>query len=142
MAHEVLKNCYVAINGTDLTSHVTSVTLDYSADMVEDTTFGQGTHGMRAGLLNWSISLEMNGEGGAATVEGVLWPLVGDDTGFTVVIRRINGDAVSASNPEYQGVGVLESFSPLSGAIGELWTTSPTIQPHASSPTLVRDVTP
>lgn len=139
MAHEVLKDCYIEINSVDLSDHVTSVTLDYSADMVEDTTFGQDTHGMRAGLLNWSISLEMNNDGAAAEVEATLFPLVGDDTGFTVVLRRNNTAGVSATNPNYSGTGVLESFSPLSGAVGELWTTSPTIQPHASDPTLARE---
>jgi hypothetical protein len=138
MAHEVLKDCYISIDGQDLSAHVTSVTLDYSADMVEDTTFGQDTHGMRAGLLNWSISLEMNNDGDALAVEATLWPLVGDDTGFTVVLRRDKTAGVGDTNPNYTGTGVLESFSPLSGAVGEMWTTSPTIQPHASAPTLVR----
>ena len=138
MAHQVLKDCFVEINSVDLSDHVTSVTLEYSADMVEDTTFGDDTHGNRAGLKNWSISLEMNNDWSAGEVEATLWPLVGDDTGFSVTVRPDKTAGVGATNPNYSGTIVVESFPPLAGAVGELGTASVTLQPHASSPTLSR----
>lgn len=125
MASKVLTNAYISLNSNDLSTYVTSVTLDYSADMPEDTTMGDDTHVMVAGgLKNWSVSLEFNNDYTSASLDSILFPLVG--TTFPVILRPDTA-VVGVSNPQYTGTGVLESYNPINGAVGDLAKASVTI---------------
>lgn len=124
MAQFVLTDASVVLNSVDLSNRVKSVTINYSADMQEDTAMGDSTHTMLGGLKNWSVDLEFNQDFAASNVDATLFPLVG--TTFTVAIKPTSG-AVSATNPNYNGTGILESYPPLGGSVGDLATTSITI---------------
>lgn len=126
MATIVLVDASVTINSVDLSDHVRSVTISYSADMVEDTNMGDNTHLMLGGLKNWNIDVEFSQDYAASEVDATLFPLVG--TTFTVDVKPTSA-AVSATNPKYTATGILESYNPIAGSVGELSTTSVTIQP-------------
>jgi hypothetical protein len=132
----VLTDASVIINAVDLSDHVRSVTINYSADMVEDTNMGDDTHLMKGGLKNWSMDIEFSQDYAAANVDATLFPLVGAE--FTVAVQPTSG-AISATNPSYGGTGILESYTPIGGSIGELLVAPITIQ---AAGTLVRDITP
>lgn len=127
MAVMVLTDAFVSINGVDLSDHVKSVTIDYSAEMLDDTVMGATTRTNKGGLKNWSIEIEFFQDFAASEVDATLFPLVGST--FTVIVRPVNGTAVGATNPNFTGTGILESYPPLGNAVGELATTSITIQP-------------
>ena len=124
MAELVLTNAKVVLNSVDLSDHVKSVSINYSADMQEDTAMGDDTHKMLGGLKNWSMDVEFNQDFGSSSVDATLFPLVGST--FAVSVVPVN-TTVSATNPNFNGTGILESYPPLGGAVGDIATTSVTI---------------
>lgn len=126
MATKVLTDAFVELNSTDLSDHVKSVTLNYEAEMQDDTVMGDDTRSNKGGLKNWSVDIEFVQDWAASEVDATLFSLVG--TTFTVVLRS-DSATVGATNPEYSGTGILESYPPLDNSVGELATTSVTIQP-------------
>lgn len=119
MAEFVFTNPYFTIGGVDLADHVRSLTLEYSADLVEATAGGDTTKVRLGGLKDWTVTVEFNQDYDAGKVDATIWPLVGNTA--TVVIRP-NNAAKSATNPEYSGTGIIESYPPVGGGIGELAT--------------------
>ena len=136
MAQFVFTNPKVTINTVDLSDHVKRVVLNYGADMLDDTVAGDTTRSRIGGLLDWSIEVEFIQDFAAAKVDATLFTLVGATTALTV--QPVNA-AISATNPEFQGTGCLESYGPMGNAIGELASTRAVFQ---SAGTLVRDITP
>lgn len=122
----VLKNAYVLINAVNLSDHVKSVTINYAAEILEKTAMSANSKQRIAGLKDWSVDVELNQDFAAASVDATLFPLVGA-AAFAIEIRPDAG-AVSATNPKYTGNALLESYPPISGSVGELATTSITLQ--------------
>jgi hypothetical protein len=137
MAQIVLTDAFVSLGGTNVSDHVTSVTINYERDEVEATAMGDSTHGQLLGLKNWSIELEVQQDFAAASIDSILWNAV--DTKATVAaIVRPTSAAKSATNPEYTATGYIPSYSPLSGSVGELATTQVRIIPAKGQPGLAR----
>ena len=139
MAKQVLKDAYIKIDSTVLSDHVSSVTLEDSADEVEFTSFGANYREYGQGLKTASIALEIFQDFAAASVDAVMEPLYNSGGTFTVEIRPTSS-SVSATNPKYTMVGRLFSYSPLQGAVGDANTTSVTIN-NAGTAGLVRGTT-
>lgn len=127
MPKKVLDDAFVSINGVDLSDHVKSVTLNYSAEMLDDTAMGDDTKSSLGGLKNWSAEVEFHQDYAAASVDATLFPLVGAT--FVFIARADKSDGVSATNPNYTATGVLASYTPLGGSHGELMATSVSINP-------------
>ena len=127
MAIQVLTDVMVSVNGVDLSDHVDSVTLNYSADMLDKTAFGTaGTRQRVGGLKDWSLAIQVQSDEAAGSVSATLFPLVG--ASVPIIVRTRKGVAISATNPEYRGNAVLENFNPLDGGIGELARSGCTLQ--------------
>jgi len=118
MSHQVLKDTTVYIGGYDLTGDTNSVTLEHGADMVEDTTFGNDTHGMRSGLKMSSFSME--GHVNNAQSDDALYSQI------TVEDKPLSVYPLGSAegNRGYGFLVTVGEFSPLSGAVGELNTYS------------------
>ena len=58
MAKQVLKNAYVSVDGTNLSDHVSSVTIEANADKVEFTSFGATYREFGQGLKDANISIQ------------------------------------------------------------------------------------
>jgi hypothetical protein len=136
---EVLKDAFVSINAVDLSNHVESVTLTYSNDVQEATVMGDAGKRRITGLKDWSAEISFRQDFEAASVEATLWPLIGVQT--AVKIRKSKTDAISATNPEYQGNGMIGSMPLVNGSVGEVHNTSVTVS-GSDGTALVRDVTP
>lgn len=122
-----LTDAFVSINGKDLSAFVRSVTIDYSAEMLDETTMGDTTRKNKGGLKDWSIEVEFKQDYGATPAPDIdLFSLVG--TTFPVIVRPVKSTAVSATNPNYTGTGILESYPPIGGSVGDLAIASCTIQ--------------
>lgn len=78
------------------------------------------------GLKDFSVELEFHQDYAAAQVDATLFPLVGAAP-FAIAIRPTSA-VVSATNPEYQGNAVLESYPPIDGAIDEVLTAGASFQ--------------
>lgn len=124
MAIFVATDFSVSINGsTALASYLTQVELKASANDVTTTAFGSSWVTRVAGLKEGSLTLQFNQDYAPATVDAVLWPLLG--TNATVVIKPTSS-AVSTSNPAYTAICVVNDLTPISGNIGDLSTFSVT----------------
>lgn len=131
-----LTDAYVALGGTEYSDHVRSVTLEYSAELLDDTAMGDTTRSRTGGLKDWSVTIEFYQDFADNDIDETLFGLVGTTT--TVAVRPDN-TTISATNPEYTGTAILESAPPLGGAVGELAMVTATFR---SAGALTRDVTP
>jgi hypothetical protein len=124
MAKLVLTNAYITINSVDLSTYISSVSLNVSEDVVETTGFGSTAARTRiAGLLDNSVTLEFMQDFATSTLEPTIYPLLGTTT--TVVVKPV-GSTTSATNPSYTFTALVSEWQPVSGAVGELATASVT----------------
>lgn len=136
MAEFVLMDASVSINAVDLSDHVRSVTIDYSAETPESTAMGDTVKERLGGLLDWKVDIEFNQDFAALKVDATLFPLVGVST--ALIIKPDSG-AISATNPAFTGNGILNSYNPVAGKVGDVATTKATFM---GTGVLTRDVTP
>lgn len=123
MAKLVLTNPSISIAGTDLSSSITSVTLDTKYDIIETTTFGSVSKARVLGLADNSISIEWLQDFAASSVEATIFPLLG--TATSVVIKPV-ASTVTTTNPSYTVSALVSEWQPLKGGIGQLATASVT----------------
>lgn len=124
--------------GTQL-PHVRSVTIDYGAEMLDITEMSNTTRTNLPGLFDWTISVEMLQDYAAANVDALLFPKVGA-AAFYIQVKPTSG-AVSATNPQYYATCVLESYQPITGAVGDAQIVTATFRPGGANPGLVRSTT-
>lgn len=124
MAIFVATDFSVSINGsTALASYLTQVELKTSVNDITTTSFGSTWVTRVAGLKEGSLTLQFNQDYAASAVDATVWPLLG--TSATVVIKPTS-TAVSASNPAYTAICLVNDLTPVSGQIGDLATFSVT----------------
>jgi len=117
MAAAVLTNAFVSIGGNDLSSYTKSVTLNYSAATQDATVMGDDTTINIGGLKEWSIDVEFNQDFAVGLLDAILFPLVGTSV---ACILRPDAGAISTSNPAFNGTGILSTYPPLGGSVGDL----------------------
>jgi len=134
MSKLVLTDAFVSVGGNDISDHVRTVTLNYAAEEVDDTTMAQGTRTNLGGLKTWSLDLEVANDFAATEIDSIIFPLVGT---AVAVIFRPTSSAKGPNNPEYTGTGMLSSYNPVGQSVGDLATAPITI---VSAGTLARAV--
>ena len=123
MAKFVATDYVVTIGGTDLSSALNSVELSVEADDIETTAFGSGYRSRIGGLKTSSITLNFMQDFGSGSVDSVLFPLLG--TLSTVTIVPTSG-SVTATNPRYTSVCLVNSYTPFASSVGDIATLSVT----------------
>ena len=123
MAKQIIKDAQVTVGGVSLGTSVKSVEISLTADAKETTAFGDGWTQRIAGLKDGSIKIDFMQDYAASSVEATLFPLFG--TLATVVIVP-NSGTVSATNPSYTAVCLVNQLSPVAGAVGDVATQSVT----------------
>lgn len=126
MAELVFKNPYVTLSGVDLSSYIRAVTINYGAEIHDKTGGATNSKEKIAGLKDWSVTLELNQDFDAATVDKTLYDLVGA-AAATLVINP-NGSTTGATNPQYSGSVLASSYTPLGQSVGQYVTTSITLE--------------
>ncbi len=134
MAEFVLTNAFITIGAVDLSDHVRQLTLNYSADIEDSTAMSDLTHTRLGSLFDWSVDLEFNQDHASSKVDVTLFPLVG--TSVALVIRPDAG-VKAATNPEFTGNAILESYNPIQGSVGGIAIAPVTFQGNG---TLARGV--
>lgn len=132
MATVVYRNAFFALNGTDYSDQIAELSLEYSAEMLDETAMGDDTRIMKGGLKIWAISVKAHQEFNSGKLGANLFALVGSTT--CVEIRPHN-TCSTAINPNFSGIAVLENFPSMGGAVGDLLDTEFTLR---SAGTLTR----
>lgn len=128
MAKFTLTNAYVAINGTAISDHCSSVSIDDAAEEIDFTSFSSGGYReIGAGLKDVTISFTIFQDYAAANVYSILQPLYQSGGTFGVEVRPVN-TTVSATNPKATMTGRLFSFNPIGGAVGDAATSEISIR--------------
>lgn len=132
MAVHKLYNASVVINGVDLSDHVKSVTINTGVNALDDTAMGDSTKSNLGGLLTWDITVDFEQDYASGKVDATLSPLVGSTT---TIVCKPDAGSVSSTNPSWTGTGLLTSYKPLGGSVGDLHLTQGKFD---SASTLVR----
>jgi len=123
MAKFVVTGTKVTLNGTDVSSSCARAELVINAAEVTTTDFGSaGWTEVIGGLKSGTVSLDFHSDFGASAISNTFQSLVG--TIGTVVLIAANGTAASATTPAYTATVLINSFTPVSGAVGDLSTFS------------------
>jgi hypothetical protein len=127
MAKLVLRDCYIEVDGTDFSSHVSSVTINLSKDEIDTTNFGGDGRERAHGLKDDSFEVTFQQDFDANSVDDVLYPLWDNEDEFVVKVRPRRGSGSAApDNPEYSATCILLEYTPLAGDVGDLSTTDVT----------------
>ncbi len=125
MAKFIATGTKVTLNGNDLSSSCARAELVINAAEVTTTDFGSaGWTEVIGGLKSGQVSLDFHADFGAGAVSSLFQDLVG--TIGTVVLIAANGTAASATTPAYTATVLINSFTPIAGAVGDLSTFSVT----------------
>jgi len=127
MATFVYNDAYVSIAGVDLSDHVRSLTLDAGQTMLDDTAMGDAFASNAAGLATWSVTIELLQDFAASKVDATLQGELGIGN-TTALIFNPAGSTTATANPKYSGTGILESYNPLSGSVGDQAMCTATFQ--------------
>jgi hypothetical protein len=123
MPRIVLTDAKITVNGVNLSTMGTSVTLNMTTDVVETTGFSSTAAKTRiAGLQDNSVTIDFAQDYGTSLVEATIYPLLGTTT--TVVVSPTS--TTSATSPSYTFTALVSEWQPLSGGVGELATASVT----------------
>jgi len=117
MAVFAFTDASVVINTINLSTYVTSVTVNYEKDSVETTAMGASGHVFTGGLQNLSVTVEFNNDQAAASVLETLWSATGSGAN-TLVIKNLS---TGTPNPTFTiSNAFLAASTPVNGAVGEL----------------------
>jgi hypothetical protein len=123
MAKFVVTANTVTLNGGTVSPSVARAELVLNSAEVDVTDFGSnGWTEVIGGLKSGTVSLDFHSDFGAGAVSALFQDLVG--TIGTVTMIAGNGTAVSATTPRYTATVLINSFTPISGAVGDLSTFS------------------
>jgi len=113
----------LTVNAVDLSSLVTSVTINRSFDELEVTSLGDQGHRFVKGLEASSISIDFINDSATAKTLQTLQTNWGNNV--TVTFKQTS-DAVSATNPLYTMTCLINNTTPVNGAVADLSTQSVT----------------
>lgn len=121
MASFAFIDARVEVNSVNLSTFCKAVTLNVSADELDDTAFGDTYRSKIGGLKDWSVNLEFNSDFAASAVDTTLWSLLGTTTNVKV---RPTTSAIGSTNPEYSGSALVSQVNPFGNSVGDLASVS------------------
>ena len=133
MAKAVLTDAVITVNGTNLSDHCSSVTIEDTADEVEFTSFGSAAYReFGRGLKDVTITAEFYNDYAASSVDAVLSNEYTQGTAFPVTVKASSA-ATSSTNPIWSMSSRLYSYTPLAGAVGDANTTTAVFRPAGTA---------
>ena len=123
MAKFVVTATTVTMGGEDISTACARAELVINAAEVETTDFGSGGFTeVIGGLKSGTLSLDFHQDFGVDAVSTLFLDTVGTVVDFTLVAG--NGTAAGTDTPLYTVSALITSFTPVSGAVGDLGTFS------------------
>jgi len=110
------------INSVDLSDHVKSVTLNRTFDELEVTAMGDFSHRFVKGLEASTLTVDFLNDDATGSVLATLQAAWGTSVAFSLL--QTKGTAVSATNPLYSGMLLVNKTTDINGAVGDLSTQS------------------
>lgn len=107
----------IEVNSVVLSGWVTSVTLPWEFDALEDTAFGDTARSRIKGLGDSTIQIEFNQDFAAGGPDATVAAAHG--TVVTIKVRPTTS-SISATNPEYVGSYLITQNQPFGSSVGEL----------------------
>jgi hypothetical protein len=121
MAKFVVTSNAISLNGSDISANCARAELALTAAEVDVTDFGSsGWTEVIGGLKSGTVSLDFHSDFGSGAVSALFQDLIG--TIGTVTLIAGNGTAASGTTPEYTAEVLINSFTPVAGAVGDLST--------------------
>jgi len=122
LAKYVVTSQSLTLNSVDLSADTARVELVINSAEVETTDFSSAGFtevigGLKSGTLNIDFHADYAAGGASATLE----PLVGTVVPFVIIA---GGTSVASETPSFSGNILITSFTPVSGAVGDLATFS------------------
>lgn len=118
MAKQTIKAAYLAINGVDRSSWCNKTELTIEYEEKEGTVFTSGgAKEVLVGLEGSKLAVSLKNDVATAQLDETMWALRGTITTFEV---RVDNAAVGASNPSYTGSVAILTWTPISGAPGDV----------------------
>lgn len=122
----VIRNAVVQLDGTDISQHVSTVTVDMTAADVRVTAMGAGGEQHLAGIRDDSFTFTAFTSFGASSLHEVVNAKFVAAGTLEVIVFPAGGTAGTA-NPKFIGYCPLLTYSPTSGGIGDAATTTLTL---------------
>lgn len=116
MAEQVLLKVFLSVNAVDLSSKIRSINTPQGVERQDDTAMGGTTRSGAGGLLTWGFDVEFNQDFASGSVDATLAPIVGT---VVAIEYRPSTDAVATTNPKWTGNGLIESYVPVAGSVGD-----------------------
>ena len=123
MATYLSNGVVLTVNAVDLSSLVSSVTINRSFDELEITSMGDAGHRFVKGLEASSITIDFFNDDATSKTLQTLNTQWGNNV--TVTVKQTSA-ATSASNPLYTMTCLINNTTPINGAVGDLSTQSVT----------------
>ena len=115
----------LTVNAVDLSTLVSSVTINRSFDELEVTAMGDSGHKFVAGLEASSITIDFFNDSAASKTLQTLNSSSVFANNVTVTVKQSSA-ATSAANPLYTMTCLVNNTTPINGAVGDLSTQSVT----------------
>lgn len=123
MAKFVVTGTVVTVGGTDVSSSCARAELVTNAAEVDTTDFGSaGWTEVIGGLKSGTVTLDFHADFGTGAVSEIFADLLGTEVAITIIAA--NGTVASATTPMYSVSCLVNSFTPIAGAVGDLSTFS------------------
>jgi hypothetical protein len=108
----------------DLTNHVQSITINRNFDELEVTSMGSTGRQYVAGLETSTIAIDFLNDTATASVLQTLNTLVGTTAAFKICQTTVPGSpstaTISATNPLYTGLVLVNKLTPVAGKVGDI----------------------
>jgi hypothetical protein len=118
----VMRDAYIAVNGTNLSDHCSSIDVKSTADDVDFTSFGpSGYKEYGVGFKDAVVTCTFFSDFAASSVHSVLQPLYDNSSTFGLEVRA-KSDGRSSANPAGTMTARLYDYSPLTGKVGDAAT--------------------
>jgi hypothetical protein len=132
-------NGYISLGGTNLSTTCKVFTAPQRVAMLDDTVMGDTTSSQEPGLKDWTITAEFLDpySAGASGSDAIIAAALGTTAGLAIEIRPVNA-TVTATNPKWTGTGIVESYEPALGTVGDQMRCRVTLRPGGATPALTR----
>jgi len=108
----------------DLTNHVQSITINRNFDELEVTAMGATGRQYVAGLETSTIAIDLLNDDATSSVMQTLNTLVGTTAAFKICQTTVPGSpstaTISATNPLYTGLVLVNKLTPVVGKVGDI----------------------
>ena len=128
----VLRNCYVQLGGTDISTLTREVSVELSADDVDVTAMGAGGKTHLAGLRDDKITITAYSDFTAGKIDAICRPVFYSAGTITCWVGA-TGSTASTTNPLFGGTFVLLTYTPIGGAVGDAAMTPVELVPYAGT---------